>query len=403
MSSLSSPTAAAGADLPPSSEARPPALVEWGDEAIAAQAAGALKPAWKKFIKTKFYVAILRSPDDDPRHFLLHLERRGADGAPVLIASEVRDRLDQLQGDGTVALSGADLLRRLGEQGAIEVALRDATFTISKKRVEWLRSGIEETKARVVIRKILQAAAPAAPLPVLRVASESQLELAPVVEDEAAPRMTLAQLLAWPYFKPAAIGMAALALLAGVVMALGHAPEPAVVAAPPQFEAPLPQQPVTSSGAAPVPQAERALTFAPPNNSFSVSLPGLAEEVELSPDEVALIGHLPTNHYRLLFDGVLYRMEATDYITRSPEEVRAEMDARQNSVVGKDGRLLSVKEIDFAGAKGREVRVRMATGGVRAARFVFVGSRLSMVTVTAENGEKAAPRVDAFLDSFKPN
>lgn len=383
-------------------EKHDPKLVEWGDEAIAEQAAGSLRTAWKKFIKTKFFVAILRSPDDDPRNFLLHLVSSSADGTPTLLISEVRERLDAQQGDGMVALSGADILRRLGDQGSIQVALREATFNISKKRVEWLRSGIEVTKARIVIRKILQAAAPAAPLPVLRVSSALPGELAPVPEDEPEPRV--AQLLASPYFKPAVGAVVATALVAGIAIALTMVPEEAGAPLPPPvFEAPLPTHSAAASGAPAVAQPERTMTFRPMNNNFTVTLPGLAEEVELSPTQVEQIGHLPTNHYRLQFDGCLYTMEATDYITRSPEESAAEMDARQQALVGTDGRLMSVKPLDFPGGSGREVRVRMRNGGVRAARFVFIGSRFSMVTVTAPDGDKSTPQIDAFLNSFTLN
>lgn len=401
MSSVPSPQSSAGAEKPVSPGQRNPKLVEWGDEAIAEQAAGSLKSAWKKFIKTKFYVAILRSPDDDPRNFLLHLV--SIDGsAPTLIISEVRERLDQLQGDGMVALSGADILRRIGDQGGIQVALSEASFNISKKRVEWLRSGIEVTKARVVIRKILQAAAPAAPLPVLRVTSDAALQPAPVIEDDTLP--SAASVLASPFFKPVAIGVVALAVIGGATVFLVQSPETASAPAP-AFEAPPPEHrpPPPTPGASPAAPAARSMTFAPMNNSFKVNLPGQAEEVELSPDQVALIGHLPTNHYRLLFDGILYTMESTDYITRSPEESVAELDARQKAMVGTDGRLLSVKPLEFQNGVGREVRVRMANGGVRAAKMVFIGSRLSMVEVSAPKGAQSAPQIDAFLGSFQLN
>jgi hypothetical protein len=400
MSSVSSPQSPAGAEKPAAPDQRNPKLVEWGDEAIAEQAAGSLKAAWKKFIKTKFYVAILRSPDDDPRNFLLHLVSNDA-GAPILIISEVRERLDQLQGDGMVALSGADILRRIGDQGGIQVTMSEATFNISKKRVEWLRSGIEVTKARVVIRKILQAAAPAAPLPVLRVTSDASLQMAPVIEDEVLPRA--ASVLASPLFKPVVITLVAVAVIGGGSMFLIQAPEPPSAPAP-AFEAPPPEnRPVVSQGAPVAAPAARSMTFAPTNNSFRVSLPGQAEEVELSPDQVAMIGHLPTNHYRLLFDGILYTMESTDYITRSPDEATAELDARQKTMVGTDGRLLSVKPLEYPGGAGREVRVRMSNGGVRAARFVFIGSRFSMVEVMAPKGDQSAPQIDAFLNSFQLN
>ncbi len=135
----------------------------------AAQLAGSLTPAWKKFIKTKFFVAISRSLDDDPKNFLLSISRNPGDGKPVVIIAEVRDRIDQHHGDGVVAVTGADIVRRLGDQGGILVELSDGQFSVSRKRVAWLQSGIEVTQARMATRKVLEAAAPAAPLPVLTV------------------------------------------------------------------------------------------------------------------------------------------------------------------------------------------------------------------------------------------
>ena len=114
----------------------------------AAQLGGSMTPAWKKFIKTKFFVAILRSPDDDPKNFLLSLSRNPGDGKPVVIIAEVRDRIDQHQGDGVVAVSGADIVRRLGDQGGVLVELSDGKFSVSRKRVAWLQRGFAATLAR---------------------------------------------------------------------------------------------------------------------------------------------------------------------------------------------------------------------------------------------------------------
>ena len=55
----------------------------------AAQVTGSMTLAWKKFIKAKFFVAILRSPDDDPKNFLLSITRRTGDGKPVVNTKHV--------------------------------------------------------------------------------------------------------------------------------------------------------------------------------------------------------------------------------------------------------------------------------------------------------------------------
>jgi hypothetical protein len=38
---------------------------------------------------------------------------------------------------------------------------------------------------------------------------------------------------------------------------------------------------------------------------------------------------------------------------------------------------------------------------VRAARFAFKGSKFCMVAVVAANGQRAAPEIDAYLNSFQ--
>jgi hypothetical protein len=375
--------------------------MEWGDLALAAQAAGSLTPAWKKFIKTKFFVPIERSQDDDPKNFLLHLRRNAEDGKATLIISEVRARLDPRQGDGLVALSGGEIVRRLEDQGGIEIALRDGVFSISKKRVDWLRSGIKVTKARVVTRKILLDAAPAAPLPVLKIAAESGPQSALAAED-----MDLDLPLAEPvsmtrYAIPAVLSLVVIGVVAAIFVPFGAAPESAAV--PPPFEAPLPVRSAASPALPVAPPTERMMPFAPFDNSFTVTLPGMAEEVELSPDQVNQMGETLPHHYRLRFEDRMYTLEATEYLGRAPQDLTSEMDVRQASVVGRDGTLIRATPVGLRGATGREVRVRLPNGGERAARFAFIGNKFCMVMVTVANGNFSAPQIDAFLNSFQLN
>lgn len=377
-------------------------LMEWGDLAAAAKAAGSMAPAWKKFIKTKFFVAIERSQDDDPRNYLLNMVR-GPTGAAILPVSEVRGRLDDVGGHGIISLSGADLVLRIDDGASIEVRLGEGSFPISKKRVEWLRSGIKVTKGRIVNRKRLQEAAPAAPLPVLSVAANT----VPVVDTPDAPLRLppLAPVLRSQYVKPVLLSLAAVGGLAAAVVFLTRVPAESVVQVAPQMQ-PAPQAmnaPTTPAGSAPLPvpvSDERSLPFSPLDNSFTVHLPGRAEEVELTPEQVDRLGEARSHQYRLQFEDRTYHMESTDYMDRAPQDTATEMSSIQESVVG-DGSLIRSKAVALRGTTGREVRVQLPGGGERAARFAFIGSKFCMVMVTTPNGARDAAQIEVFLNSFQ--
>ena len=405
----------------------------------AAQLAGSLTPAWKKFIRTKFFVAILRSPDDDPKNFLLSVSRNPGDGKPVVIIAEVRDRIDQHHGDGVVAVTGADIVRRLGDQGGILIELSDGQLRVSRKRVAWLRSGIEVTQARVATRKVLQAAAPAAPLPVLSVRASQPAGSAPPapvrrsLEALAAlhlpkPPKTGLEFFApsqWSGQKAPAPGVGAGEPGAGqrarplvlVLLALGVAAavafllmdqfgavdaEPAPVAQPAPANAQRPAGPAPEAPSA-VAALLPAIAFTPADNSFTVSVPGLPEELELTPDQVELMGELRMHQYKLVTGERIYTMQATDYAERMPPNLAAALNDMQASIVGSDGTLVSAAPVTLRGALGREVRVSLANGAVRAARFVFVGSKFCMVAVVAADGRTSGPEINAFLHSFQLN
>lgn len=415
----------------------------------AAQLAGSLTPAWKKFIKTKFFVAILRSPDDDPKNFLVSISRNPGDGKPVAIIAEVRDRIDQHHGDGVVAVSGADIVRRLGDQGGILVELSDGPFKISRKRVAWLQSGIDVTRARVATRKVLAAAAPAAPLPVLTVQagqlvasakrpSERPAEPAPVrrsLEALAALHVPKPAKTGLEFFEPSqfkedaapsaerakdAAGLRSVATSMPVMLAIiaigialaiylltsefgapeadvapaGAAPTGATIAvAPATAPLALPAQVALAPG----------MPFSPPDNSFTVHVPGMPEEVELAPDQVEQMGELRMHQYKLVSGERIYTMQATDYGSRMPADLAVAMEDMQNSIVGKDGTLVKASPVALGKVSGRDVRVQLANGAVRAARFAFVGSKFCMVAVVAANGQQSAPEIDTYLNSFQLN
>ena len=121
----------------------------------AAQADGSYTPAWKKFIKTKFYVPVHRSVDDNPRNFTLRLSQAAGGAAPILTISEIRARVEAqyLDDIGALAsLSGADVVKMLQAEAGILVALSESAFGIARERVEWLKKGLEAGQARAAAK-----------------------------------------------------------------------------------------------------------------------------------------------------------------------------------------------------------------------------------------------------------
>ena len=387
--------------------------MEWGELALAAQADGSLAPAWKKFIKAKFFVAILRSQDDDPKNFRLHVPSSANDGKLTLTISEVRERLGQPQGDGVVSLSGADILSRLDDGAAIEVVLANTLFSISKKRVAWLRSGINVTRARIATRKELAAAAPAAPFPVLAVERpSSDAAKGTPVAGSTPPRVKPAVKLPTltPYIKSltnwrvigSVLGFVAFTGIMVVVATMGGSPaeEQSVQVATAATPAPVAAAPATPGR--PAGPVEQVVPFSPADNSFTVNVPGMVEEVELSPDQVSRLADMESHQYRLVVDDRSYAMEVSEYRENPPPNFHAAMDQVQRTIVG-NGTLIVTNSVPMRGATGREVRVRLQNGGERAARYVFHGKKYAMVMVTVSDGERSAQHVDAFLNSFQLN
>ena len=387
--------------------------MEWGELALAAQAEGSLAPAWKKFIRTKFCVPILRSQDDDPKNFRLHIPAPTDGGKLILTIAEVRDRLGQPHGDGVVALSGADILARLEDGVAIEVLLADTIFSISKKRVAWLRSGIDVTRARIATRKELAAAAPAAPLPVLvveRRAPEAArgAQVSGPAPARIRPAVKLPKLS--PYIKSfynwqviaAVLGFVAFTGIMIVVATMGRSTEeekPVQVAAAPT---PEPVSATPAMPGQPPGPVEQSVAFSPADNSFTVNVPGMVEEVELSPDQVSRLADMESHQYRLVVDDRSYAMEASEYRENPPPNINAAMDEVQRTIVGA-GTLIATNSVPMRGATGREVRVRLPGGAERAARYVFNGKKYGMVMVTVNDSKRSASHIDAFLKSFQLN
>jgi uncharacterized membrane protein YhaH (DUF805 family) len=139
------------------------------------------------------------------------------------------------------------------------------------------------------------------------------------------------------------------------------------------------------------------------NGSFSVVLPGTPEEIEMPPAMLSQLGGVELHQYQLMAQDNLYMLQSIDYGDRMPDNRFDAMDAMQDSLLGKDGRLVESSPILLKGTTGRQVRIALPNGGVRAARFAVVGATFCMVSITARDGVGAAPAIDAFLQSFKLN
>lgn len=118
----------------------------------AAQADGSFTPAWKKFVKTKFFVPVIRTANE-PKNFKLRMSDIMGDGKQSILISELRERVEQHHGASLATLYGADVVRMLHAEASILVALSDRAFNIATERVEWLKKGIEASHARAAVAK----------------------------------------------------------------------------------------------------------------------------------------------------------------------------------------------------------------------------------------------------------
>ncbi len=133
-----------------------------------------------------------------------------------------------------------------------------------------------------------------------------------------------------------------------------------------------------------------------------MQVPGLAEEIELSPEQVSRLADMESHQYRLIVGDRTYAMEASEYREDPPQNLNALMDEVQRTIVG-NGKLLGTKEVPLRGTSGREVRVGMPGGGERAARYFFSGRKYGMVMITVPNGSASAQHIESYLNSLQLN
>ncbi len=119
----------------------------------AAQAAGGLNPAWKKFLKTKFFVPVDRADATEPGRFTLHVAPARAGRGPTIHIAEFAERIDPNHGNGTALMYGSEVVRKLQVEAEILVALQSSAFTIALDKVDWLKRGVEAARARAAAER----------------------------------------------------------------------------------------------------------------------------------------------------------------------------------------------------------------------------------------------------------
>ncbi len=140
--------------------------------------------------------------------------------------------------------------------------------------------------------------------------------------------------------------------------------------------------------------------FMPPDNSFSIMLPGTPEEMPMPAAARAHLGEVRLHHYHLVSGGRIYVVQAINFMS-APPDAYALMDKLQAAAVGRDGTLATTRPMGFNGYTGREVVVNLPDGGIKVARFVVFGSRVANVMVVAPAGADQRAAVDATLNTFE--
>ncbi|MEJ7808649.1 MAG: DUF805 domain-containing protein, partial [Telluria sp.] len=154
------------------------------------------------------------------------------------------------------------------------------------------------------------------------------------------------------------------------------------------------------SNSAPL-KAETA--FSPPDKAFTVMLPGVPTEIPLPPGVAQQLGEVDLRRYQLTAAGYVYTLQSIDYGDRMPTDRYDTMDTIQASLRAPDGALMEASPVVINGNSGRQVKVATSTGGMRAGRFAFAGTRILVVSIEVPDAVNGAPAVDAFLTSFTIN
>jgi hypothetical protein len=149
--------------------------------------------------------------------------------------------------------------------------------------------------------------------------------------------------------------------------------------------------------------------FEPPDQSFSVALPGTPQFDERTVDHPR--GPITMSRYAVdrsaggFFWVITYDLPAgTSALAESQMVLR---DAQQQLVASAGGELVHEGVESLRGNPGRSVEIsigddRVAGGGVMRARIYIIGQRLYQLVAAAPAGEQGAVESEHFFTSFQP-
>ncbi len=367
----------------------------------AAQAGPSLHPAWKKFVNTRFFVAVNAPAGEHAGHTL-----RLPDGGQALRISEVRERLDPgADGEGglLLALAGADLVRVLPDGVGIAVALSGQTFDIAASRVAWIRKSIEATLAKAAQARA--AAAPPAdpaphPAPAPTAAPWPTLDLQPAggyeelvfIDEDAAPAVSTLDRIG-----PGRALAGGLALLAGVGLA-GWALLHRDGGQAPTAQAFGPDSVVQAGSAAAAGKAGAPLasqTWTSPDGAMTIAFPGQPDEDAVRASMLERMGAVRMRQFSASAHSETYRVQVLDLGT-PPADPEARMLALQATLIGDNADMtVPPMELVFKGYPGRDIKA-----GQRLIRMVVVGATVYIVTADADPAPASMARAGAYIGSL---
>lgn len=390
----------------------------------AAQAGESLHPAWKKLVRTQFFVAV-QDPADGGA-YTLHLPQ----GARAIGMSEVRERLAGADGSLLVALPGADVVRMVPDGVGLAVVLSEQTFEIAASRVAWIRKSIEATLARAAEARAAAAprvapapdpasasgptAAGAAPqvaaapqktppstgrLPVLEPMPAGAYEdLVFVDEDPAPPAVPLLDRIgrkrALAYGVPllAAAGLAGQALM----RAMAERPRPAQALGGSSDGAAQDAGPVGVIRKGGAPLASQVWTS--PDGGLTVAFPARPEEDTVRANTLERMGAVRMRQFSVVAHSETYKVQVLD-LGAAPADPEAAMLRLQATLVGSDA-VLTAPPMDLVlkGFPGRDIKA-----GPLLIRMAMVNATAYIASAEADASAPSMRRAGEFIGSLALN
>lgn len=131
-----------------------PTLSESFEQIVeAAQSSGDFKPLWSRFVKTRFYVSIIRHAVESQTGFDLCLNQHPDKSDKSVQLAEEKHRLPVAGSSEIINLSGADIVKRVPPGAAISLLLNQRTLEVTAARVDWLRKSLQASLEAALKKK----------------------------------------------------------------------------------------------------------------------------------------------------------------------------------------------------------------------------------------------------------